>query len=77
MRTVQENIVNVERLLEDVKAHCMCLKFIDDGVSYMVVYPEGDFGVDGTRVHYVGTGKTWALTKLLEKIETHWMESYP
>lgn len=75
--SIQENITKVKIALENVKAHCMCLKLEDDGARFTVIYPNGDFQVHGTRVSYRENGKLWALNKLLEKMEQHWIESYP
>lgn len=57
--------------------HPMCAKFEETDGAYMVTYPNGDFLVDGVRVHYVSMGKRKALEILLDKIERHWAESYP
>ena len=56
-----------------VKNHPMCAKFEDVGGAYTA----GDFLVDGVRVHYVSMGKRKALEILLDKMERHWVESYP
>ncbi len=76
MSIVQERTNEVSRLMALVKDHCMCRRFVDEGSSYLVIYPEGDFAVHGTRVSH-GMGKANALQKLLEKMEMHWRESYP
>ena len=77
MSNVQENIAKVKLLIDEVKDHCMCAKFQDVGGAFIVIYPYGDFPVDGVRVGYLTNGKAWALKKMLEKMEKHWIESFP
>lgn len=74
--SVQENIDKVAKAMDKVRNHCMCGRFEDDGARFTVFYPDGDFPVNGVRVAYNEKGKAWALTKMLEKMELHWMESY-
>jgi len=76
MSIIQERTDRVLNLIQSVKEHCMCLNFVDDGGYFMVVYPDGDFQVHGTRIDYRDLGKAKALSMLLEKIEMHWKESF-
>lgn len=51
----------------------MCLRLLDEGAHFVVVYPDGDFPVDGLRVPRSAEG----LRMALERMERHWMDSYP
>lgn len=82
MKTIQENIEEVQRAYDEVKAHCMCRAIRDDGCSIVIIYPEGDWpdgkeGIHCTYGVYAGQGKAWALKKLLEQMEKDWKESLP
>jgi hypothetical protein len=74
---IQNRIEKVNIAMNAVKEHCMCLKIIDDGKYFIVIYPIGDFETDGCRCDYSYKGKTWALEKLIEVMERHWKNSYP
>lgn len=76
MDNIQSRTAAVETAKSEVLAHPMCGKFEDDGGAFLVIYPAGDFPVDGVRVSYEN-GKAWALGILLQKMERHWQESYP
>lgn len=73
MNTVKERTHRVNDLIEQVKEHCMCARFEDDGVKFRVIYPEGYFpnGVQCSQ----GMGKAAALEKILDVMERHWKES--
>lgn len=71
-----ENYAAYLEALDAVRAHPMCAKFEDDGATFTVLYPAGDFHVDGTRVCYT-KGKRWALEQMLVRMERHWVDSYP
>ncbi len=77
MSLIAERTETVKLAMQNVKEHCMCAKFQDDGYSFTVIYPAGDFATHGARCDYSRNGKAWALNKLLEVIERHWKESYP
>ena len=72
-----KNFVAVIAAKTRVKNHPMCAKFEETGGAFMVTYPAGDFPVDGVRVHYMSMGKRKALEILLDKMERHWVESFP
>ncbi len=74
MGIVQERISRIENLINKVRDHHMCLRFIDEGTSYMVLYPYGDWPVSGCRVWYE-KDKYNALLKLIEKMDQHYNES--
>lgn len=74
---ILDHILNVEKALGEVKSHPMCFKIEDDGKTYLVVFPEGDFAVDGIRINYSVMGKYRALQKMLVKMEYYWVSSYP
>lgn len=76
MTTIQDRIDAVECAKRKVKAHPMCLRLEDDGAAFLVVYPCGDFAVQGCRSNY-RDGKEAALLRLLQVMERHWVESYP
>lgn len=73
MSTLRDNIAAMDRAKSAVLAHPMCLRLNDEGTHYVIMYPEGDFPVDGLRVVRSALG----LRMALEKMEKHWMESYP
>ena len=76
--TPQRNLEFVRRLEEQVRQHPMCLNLTDEGSSYLVEYPAGDFSVNAVRVsHPRPSNKTKALSKLHKVMERHWKESYP
>lgn len=77
MSIIAERTNEVAKLMAKVKDHCMCARFVDEGSSYLVIYPEGDFAVGGQRVRHDVGGKAKALEIMLSKMETHWTESYP
>lgn len=76
MSTIQDRIDAVERAKQEVRDHPMCLRLEDDGAAFFVIYPCGDFAVQGCRSTY-RDGKENALLRLLQVMERHWMESYP
>jgi len=77
MSIVQERTKEVNSLISQVKEHCMCSKFKDEGGRFMLYFPAGDFAVGGIRVSYHDMGKANALRVVLEKMEKYWVESYP
>lgn len=74
MSIIQDRTNEVNGLIAEVKDHHMCGKFVDEGSSYLVVYPYGDWPVDGTRVRH-DVGKANALRKMIEKMEEHYVAS--
>lgn len=73
--SVQDNIAEVKFALEAVKNHCMCAKFQEDKTHYLVIFPPGDWPVDGIRVAN-GMGKVKALQVMIDKMEKFWLESF-
>ena len=55
-----QNKQAVDDLIAEIKDHPMCLIFEDQGGCYQVIYPEGDFQVNGVRAS-TGAGKLVAL----------------
>lgn len=70
---IQENIENYNAAKKMVLDHVMCLRMQEDGSKIIVIYPCGDFPVNGVRVDNTAAGLKMALIKM----EQHWMESYP
>ena len=75
MKTIQENLAAVESAKEVVCKHPMCLRFIEDRDTYLVLYPEG-YQLDGVRASK-SIGRAKALAKMHDAMERHWNESYP
>lgn len=73
--TVNANKQKVTALIAEIKAHCMCAKFEDDGWKYLILYPPG-FQLDGCQAVYRQSGKAAALERLLLVIERHWREDF-
>ncbi len=74
MKTPAENLAAVADLAAQVQAHPCCLRFIDADGRYEVHYPAGIFP-HGARASQ-GMGKALALSRLLQVMERHWLESY-
>lgn len=72
MSLVAERTAAIRDALAEVKAHCMCANFHDDGRHYVVYYPLG-MRLDGARANYT-SGKAVALSRLLSAMERHWQE---
>ena len=82
MKSIRENIDAVQAAYDDLKAHCMCRAVRDEGIAFIVIYPDGDWpgGKDGLRCGYgirSGEGKEWALRRLIERMEQDWLNSFP
>jgi hypothetical protein len=80
MGTVQENIRACQDAYERVRGHCMCLAISDDGVYIRVIYPKGDWpgGHEGVQASYgVRIGKTEALNRIYDRMESDWINSFP
>lgn len=73
--TVKERTMVVNNLKYEIIGHCMCFVFSEDKYRYRVLTPEGYFP-DLIQVDK-DIGKAKALKKLLDAIETVWIESYP
>lgn len=74
MKTVQEKIKSIDELLKRISAHCMCLELQETQTHFIVYFPEG-FYIGGMQ-HSKDEGKERALSKLLNKIEEYWQQSY-
>ena len=73
MSAIHDNTAALEATRASVAAHPMCLRLLDERPYFVIVYPQGDFPVDGLRVGRTAAG----LRAALEKMEKHWAESYP
>jgi hypothetical protein len=65
---------------QKVKDHPMCRKFTKDRDAYIVIFPEGDFtvnGVCGTAYREKGVTKIDVLNRILTVMEREWVGSYP
>lgn len=74
MGIIQDRSKVINSLIDKVRSHHMCFRFIDEGSSYIVLYPCGDWPVSGSRVRYT-SNKAIALNKLLEKMDEHYEAS--
>ena len=77
MSVISERMNKCEQLISEIKQHPMCLWFSNDAHYFTVIYPDGDFPVNGVRCEHRKNGKAQALEQILSKMEKHWMESYP
>lgn len=78
MSQIAERTARVAELLEAIRNHPMCGELQDMGGCFRVIYPVGDFPVDGLQsVVRRGEGRAVALEKLLPVMERHWLESFP
>jgi len=73
---IQENIDNLDKWMDKVKNHCLCLSFEDLGGMFRVMYPEGYYP-HGVQATYKGIGKGVALERMFNAMERHWVESFP
>ena len=76
MNDVRENVRRVTDARAKVQEHPMCGRMKEDAGRITVLFPCGDFPVDGLTIQSSG-GKVAALQVLLERMEQVWMESYP
>lgn len=80
MSTIQENIKELEAARFAVTDHCMCRAIREDGCSIVVIYPKGDWpgGIEGLTCTYgVTYGKAEAFRRLLARMESDWINSFP
>ena len=73
MGNILENIRAWNEAYEKVVNHPLCGRIEIGGGKVMIIYPAGDFAVDGVQVPRSAA----MLDKALEIMERHWMESYP
>jgi hypothetical protein len=69
--TPQQNIAEVNRLIAEVRAHPMCLRWQDDHGVYLVIYPDGYYP-NGVQAAHSQIGKAVALRRILDAMERHW-----
>lgn len=74
--SVTDNILQIEAAFAAIKQHCLCFQFEETETHFRVVYPPGDFCVDGVQAHK-SVGKAKALKLMLERMERDWASSYP
>lgn len=78
MGEIQERIARVEAAKKRVETHPMCLRLEEGSGRYTVIYPPGDWRVDGvTCSHGMLHTKVEALTRLYEAMEDEWLSSFP
>lgn len=73
---IQENIEKLYDKLEELKDHPMCLELREDDYCYIVIFPQGDFSVDGITCSK-SIGKSNAIDKIIKRMEKEWINSYP
>lgn len=71
--SIQQNIADYHAIEEAVKSHCMCAEYRVEGSKVIVIYPAGNFAVEGVRVDRTSSG----LIHALERMEKDWVNSYP
>lgn len=72
MNTPRENVAEINRLIQEIQAHPMCLRWRHESGVYLVIYPEG-YWPQGVQAAYGGqVGKIEALRRILDKMEQHW-----
>lgn len=76
MSNIVENKKSLESKLKEVKDHPMCAKLHEDERHYTIVFPCGDFPVEGIRIHKA-MGKIKAMETLIDKMEYFWKSSFP
>lgn len=78
MTLIAERTDAVNAIRQQILDHPMCGRLIEGSDMYRVIYPAGDFPVDGLQsVVRRGEGKAIALSKLLPVMDRHWLQSYP
>ena len=74
MKTIKEKTDRVEKLIAEVKEHCMAFNFEETTTHYTVFYPYGYFP-NAVQVSK-DKGKINALELLLGHMESHWKNSF-
>ncbi len=70
--TIQANIEAKQKAMDDLQAHCMCAS-AEYGPHYItIIYPCGDWPVDGVRVENSAAG----IDQALAVMEKHWRASF-
>jgi hypothetical protein len=72
----RQNIERVAHLRAQVREHPMCLQLREDTSGATIVFPAGDFPVNGIHAGY-RDGKAVALKRALDTMERYWLESLP
>lgn len=78
--SIQSNIQRLDELNQAIRNHCMCARISDNGCLIEVIYPSGDWplGIQGIQASYgVYMGKADAIQKLLDRMESDWLNSFP
>jgi hypothetical protein len=70
---VRDNVKAYRDALAKVTAHPMCLRIEHGPKRSVIVYPAGDFPVDGIRVERSKRG----FEQAAEVMERHWLGSFP
>ena len=73
---IQDNIEKLYEKLEEIKNHPMCFELREDAYCYTVMFPQGDFSVDGITCAK-NIGKSNAIVKILDRMDKEWNNSYP
>lgn len=74
--TIQNRIQNCKKKRREIEAHPMCGRLEEDSTYIWVIFPDGDFSVDGVRVRK-DRGFSAAADLLLARLERFWVESLP
>lgn len=72
MNTPRENVAEINRLIQEIQTHPMCLRWRHEHGVFLVIYPEG-YWPQGVQAAYGDpVGKIEALRRILDKMEQHW-----
>lgn len=77
MTIFDERAGRVDVARQTLLAHPMCACLVETASLVRVLYPDGDFPVDGCQSAIGAGGKSAAMERLLPVMERHWRESYP
>jgi hypothetical protein len=72
MNSVQDNIFLKKEAFKKIEAHCMCAEIQESKDYLIIIYPYGDWPVNGVRVENTAKGIEQALVVM----ERHWQESF-
>ncbi len=73
MSSPRDNLAAFNEARREIEDHPMCGRLDESPDRFTVVYPAGDFPVDGVRVVRSAVG----LRQAVERMERHWRESFP
>jgi hypothetical protein len=71
--SVRQNVVALKAAVAAPESHPLCARIERQGRRAIVVYPAGDFPVDGVRTDWTARGLAAALIVM----DRHWRESAP